>query len=244
MVLFVIAEIDFTASAFFTFICTQNNLHALRNRHEQCKMSQFSLSMRNQIKMPILLIHTRTHTHTNKLAPATHWRSTHNSAIVVVLFFLLLWPGYQHHHHHHHHHYHHHHHHHHHRLRHRARHRYQPHLRPVNSCSIVVAYLFHNTLIFEFILLVLVSSSCRFPFLFMSTRMCIRFYWFLLLSLGKLSSQLFSPFMFSMCALISLKFSFAGSIPKTFQLQSSYIKVDSILGSKRFAYRKVMHDTC
>lgn len=41
----------------------ENNLHALRNRHEQCKMSQFSLSMRNQIKMPILLIHTHLHTH-------------------------------------------------------------------------------------------------------------------------------------------------------------------------------------
>lgn len=67
----------------------ENNLHALRNRHEQCKMSQFSLSMRNQIKMPILLIHTHTYTHIYTHCP---WHTAHCSAIVVMLF----WPGYQH----------------------------------------------------------------------------------------------------------------------------------------------------
>lgn len=62
---------------FHIYLHTQNNLHALRNRHEQCKMSQFSLyRMRNQIKMPILLIHTRTHKHTCT-HPHTHWRSAH-----------------------------------------------------------------------------------------------------------------------------------------------------------------------
>lgn len=116
----------------------ENNLHALRNRHEQCKMSQFSLSMRNQIKMPILLIHTHTYTHIYTHCP---WHTAHCSAIVVMLF----WPGYQH-------------------PQPQAHpHRRQPHLRPVNSCFIVlVAYLLHNTLIFEFILLVPLSSSCRF----------------------------------------------------------------------------------
>lgn len=162
MALFVIAQQnDFTASAFFTFICTHKTIctHCATGMNS-VKCHNF-LSIECEIKLKCQSF-WYTPAHTNRNTPAhTLTFHTHNSAIVVALFFLLLWPGHQHHHHHHQHRLHHrplpH------RLRHRARHRCQPHLRPVNSCSIVVAYLFHNTLIFDLILLV-VSSSCRFPF--------------------------------------------------------------------------------